>query len=53
MVAKKPDNSITSQPTTIKGVFTTAINNQWVTSTKVTLPEVETERCKELIAVLK
>ena len=42
-VAKKPDNSITSQPATIRGVLTTAINNQQVISTKVTLLEVETE----------
>jgi hypothetical protein len=53
MVAKKPDNSITSQPATIRGVLTTAINNQWVISTKVTLPEVEMERCKALIAALE
>jgi hypothetical protein len=52
MVAKKPDNSITSQPATIRGVLTTAIDRQRVISTKVTLPEVETERCKELIAAL-
>jgi hypothetical protein len=43
MVAKKPDNSITSQPATIRGVLTTAIDEQRVMSTKVTLPEVETE----------
>jgi hypothetical protein len=43
MVTKKPDNSITSQPATIRGVLNTAINNQWVISTKVTLPEVEME----------
>jgi hypothetical protein len=53
MVAKKPDNSTTSQPATIRGVLTTTINNQWVISTKVTLPEVETERCKVLIAALE
>jgi hypothetical protein len=43
MVTNKPDNNITSQPATIRGVLTTAINNQWVILTKVTLPEVETE----------
>jgi hypothetical protein len=43
MVTKKPDNSITNQPATIRGVLTTAIDNQQVISTKVTLPEVETE----------
>jgi hypothetical protein len=53
MIAKKPDNSITSQPATIRGVLTTAINNQRVMSTKVTLPEVETERRKALIAALE
>jgi hypothetical protein len=53
MVAKKPDNSITSQPATIGGVLTTAIDRQWVISTKVTLPEVETEQRKELIAALE
>jgi hypothetical protein len=34
-------------------VLTTAINEQWVISTKVTLPEVEMERRKELIAALE
>jgi hypothetical protein len=53
MVTKKPDNSITSQPATIRGVLTTTINNQRVISTKVTLPKVETERRKVLIAALK
>jgi hypothetical protein len=53
MVAKKPDNSITSQPATIRGVLTTAIDNQWVISTKVTLLEVEMERCKALITALE
>jgi hypothetical protein len=43
MVAKKPDNSITNQPATIRGVLTTTINNQWVILTKETLLEVETE----------
>jgi hypothetical protein len=43
MVTKKPDNSITSQPATIRGVLTTAIDNQWVILTKVTLLEVEME----------
>jgi hypothetical protein len=43
MVAKKPDNSITSQPATIRGVLTTAINSQQVISTKATFPEVEME----------
>jgi hypothetical protein len=43
MIAKKPDNSITSQPATIRGVLTTAIDNQQVISTKVTLLEVEME----------
>jgi hypothetical protein len=52
-VAKKPDNSITSQPATIRGVLTTAIDNQRVMSTKVTLSEVETERCKALIVALE
>jgi hypothetical protein len=53
MVTKKPDNSITSQPATIRGMLTTAIDNQWVISTKVTLPEVEMERRKVLIAALE
>jgi hypothetical protein len=53
MVAKKPDNSITSQPATIRGVLTTTIDSQWVISTKVTLLEVETEQCKALIAALE
>jgi hypothetical protein len=43
MVTKKPDNSITSQPATIRGVLTTAIDNQQVISTNVTLPEAEME----------
>jgi hypothetical protein len=53
MVTKKPDNSTTSQPATIRGVLTTTIDNQWVILTKVTLPEVEMERCKALIAALE
>jgi hypothetical protein len=53
MVTKKPDNSITSQLATIRGVLTTAIDNQRVMSTKVTLLEVETERRKALIAALE
>jgi hypothetical protein len=53
MITKKPDNSITSQPATIRGVLTTAIDNQWVISTKVTLLEVEMEQRKVLIAALK
>jgi hypothetical protein len=53
MVAKKPDNSNTSQPATIRGVLTTAINKQRVISTKATLPEVEMERRKALIAALE
>jgi hypothetical protein len=53
MVAKKPDNSITSQPATIRGVLTTTINNQRVISTKVTLLEVKMEQCKVLIAALE
>jgi hypothetical protein len=40
MAAKKPD---TSQPPTIRGVLTMAINNQWIILTKVTLLEVEIE----------
>jgi hypothetical protein len=53
MVAKKLDNSITSQPATIRGVLTTTINNQRVISTKVNLPEEETEQRKVLIAALE
>jgi hypothetical protein len=43
MVVKEPDNSITSQPANIRGVLTSAIDNQWVISTKVNPPEVEME----------
>jgi hypothetical protein len=53
MVAKKPDNSITSQPATIRGVLTTATDKQRVILTKVTLLEVETEQQKALIAALE
>jgi hypothetical protein len=52
-VAKKSDNNTISQPATIRGVLTTAIDNQRVMSTKVTLPEVETEQRKVLIATLE
>jgi hypothetical protein len=35
---------ITTKPVTTKGVLTTAIDNQWVIGTNVTLPGQETER---------
>jgi hypothetical protein len=44
-VTKKPD---TSQPPIFRGVLTTAIDNQQVILTKVTLPEAEMERHKVL-----
>ena len=40
------------RPATIRGVLTTAINNQRVITTKVTLPEQEMERRKALIKAL-
>ena len=52
MVAYTKRNTDIDRPATIRGVLTTAIDNQRVITTKVTLPEQETERRKALIKAL-
>ena len=52
MVTITKRNTDINRPATIKGVLTTAIDNQWVITTKVILPEQETERRKALIRAL-
>jgi hypothetical protein len=52
-VAGRSNNTNTTRgPVTIKDVLTMAIDNQQVMQTKVTLPAMETQRCKVLIKTL-
>ena len=52
MVAHIKENTDIDRPATIRGVLTTAIDNQQVITTKVTLLEQEMERRKVLIKAL-